>query len=248
MSEWKDNEHGRALRTARLGEGLSQGDLGKRVGVTQPTIFNWEKSKAAPSDKKLVRLKEILGPFTEDGLEESKERGTLLFSAWVEKHRSEKGWTRPELASRAGVATPTIYNIEAGKTSNPQEQTRKRLERAFGFSLPSEIKTETQNTSKIEGFGELVDFNPYDERDLPGVGGVYVFYDVSERPVYVGETQNIKKRITGDHKTRFWFRPPIVETASFVQISEERRRKEIEKLFIKFLKSNAVINQKNVDR
>lgn len=247
MDEWKSNGHGSALRTARLGEGLSQVDLGHRVGVTQPTIFNWEKGKAAPSNKKVAHLEEILGPFTKEELEESQERGALLFSAWVERNRSKKNWTRPELASRAGVTAPTIYSIESGKTSNPQKRTRKRLEHAFGEDLPSDIRTETHRNSNIEGFGELVDFNPYDPNDLPNVGGVYVFYDVSERPMYVGMAANIKRRI-GDHKDRFWFKPPIVETASFVQISEDNRRREIEKLLIKFLKSNAVINQQNVDR
>lgn len=92
-----------------------------------------------------------------------------------------------------------------------------------------------------------MDFDPHNPDDRPAVSGVYVLYDIAERPIYVGEGGNIKKRIK-DHEEKFWFKQPIIETAAFVKIEDERLRKQVETVLIRFLKSNAVINKKNVDR
>lgn len=74
-----------------------------------------------------------------------------------------------------------------------------------------------------------------------------MLYDVAERPIYVGEGANIKRRIR-DHHEKFWLKSPIVETAAYVKIDEERLRRKVEAVLIRFLKSNAVINKKNVNR
>ena len=51
-----------------------------------------------------------------------------------------------------------------------------------------------------------------------------MLYDISERPIYVGQGSNIKKRIK-DHQEKFWFKRPIVETAAYVEIKDEILRK-----------------------
>ena len=43
-------------------------------------------------------------------------------------------------------------------------------------------------------------------------------------------------------------RPPIVQNAAYVGISNKALREQVEKVLIKFLKSNAVLNKQNVDR
>jgi excinuclease UvrABC nuclease subunit len=95
--------------------------------------------------------------------------------------------------------------------------------------------------------GSLEDFDPHDDEDLPTEPGIYVLYDISQRPVYVGEGKNVRKRIR-DHQEKFWFKRPIVETASWIRVADDTLRLQIETLMIKFLKSNAVINKQNVDR
>jgi hypothetical protein len=70
---------------------------------------------------------------------------------------------------------------------------------------------------------------------------------ISDRPIYVGQGQKISARLR-DHVEKFWFRPPIVQNAAFVGIDNKELREQIEKVLIKFLKSNAVLNQQNVDR
>ena len=74
-----------------------------------------------------------------------------------------------------------------------------------------------------------------------------MLYDISERPVYVGEGGNVRRRIR-DHEEKFWFKRPIVESASWIAVEDSDLRLKIEKTLIKFLKSNAVINKQNVDR
>jgi hypothetical protein len=101
--------------------------------------------------------------------------------------------------------------------------------------------------SALSGVGELIDFDPHNPGEHPTIGGIYVLYDISERPLYVGQGKSIDKRIR-DHHDKFWFRSPIVESALYVQIDDKKLRESVEAVLIKFLKSNAVINKKLVDR
>ena len=63
----------------------------------------------------------------------------------------------------------------------------------------------------------------------------------------MGMTSDIAERIRG-HQDRFWFKSPIVETASYIPVKEKKLRKQIETILIKFLKSNAIINRQGVER
>jgi len=67
------------------------------------------------------------------------------------------------------------------------------------------------------------------------VAGIYVFYDVSERPIYVGHA-DIKTRIR-THREKFWFRSPIAQTGD-VKIDEKGLREKAETLLIRFLNSS----------
>jgi hypothetical protein len=78
---------------------------------------------------------------------------------------------------------------------------------------------------------------------------VYVFYDISERPVYVGRAVKltIADRVR-DHNDKFWFKRPIVDSAAYIQINDEALCTQLEQVLIKFLKSNAVLNKQFVER
>jgi excinuclease UvrABC nuclease subunit len=93
----------------------------------------------------------------------------------------------------------------------------------------------------------VTDFDPHSEDDFPREPGVYVLYDISDRPVYVGKSANIRDRIRG-HVDKFWYRSPVVEKAAFVRVEDAVLRGQLEETLIKFLKSNAVMNQRLVDR
>lgn len=178
----------------------------------------------------------------------SEDAGPSAVGEWLNKTRVLKGYSVPDLANRAGVSTATIYFIESGRNQNPRRETLNKLERALGGTEVDPLARRTvQEESVIEGLGAFTDFNPHDDADLPNAAGVYVFYDISQRPIYVGTSDRMRMRIH-DHKDKFWFKEPIVETGSYVEISDRALRKQVETLLIKFLKSNAVLNKQNVDR
>jgi len=95
--------------------------------------------------------------------------------------------------------------------------------------------------------GDLLEFDPHDPSRYPRVGGIYVLYDIADRPLYVGQGRAIDKRVR-NHFEKFWFKPPIVETASYVRVENQTLRERIEAVLIRFLKSNAIINKRFVDR
>jgi transcriptional regulator with XRE-family HTH domain len=239
------------LKTARLAEGLSQTDLAEKVGVTQPAVSNWELGNVEPRPPQLQQLERVLGNLSsgkrEAEVDSTGQGDSSAFGAWLRKERTKAGKSVPELATASGVSTVAIYNIESGKSLNPQDGTRRRLAAALRTEVPVDVKEESEEEQQIQGLGSLTDFDPHDDDDLPTVSGVYVFYDVSDRPVYVGKAQNIAKRV-GDHSDKFWFKYPIVSHAAYIEIGDDELRHQIEQILIGFLKSNAVINKQSVVR
>jgi transcriptional regulator with XRE-family HTH domain len=241
---------GKLLRTARLGEGLNQADVAKKVGVTQATISNWEAGQSEPEGKvldKLGRLFGDLGGSANNGAASGALSDVGAFGEWLRGEREKQGLTVGELADSSGVTAVTIYNLESGRSKNPQSASRSKLEDALKVKVPEDVKQEVSEQSEIEGLGQLVDFNPFAEEELPTCAGVYVFYDVSERPIYVGKARRIADRVK-DHKEKFWFRQPVVTNAAYVKINDQKLRHQVEQIMIKFLKKNAVINKQSVDR
>jgi transcriptional regulator with XRE-family HTH domain len=233
----------RNLREARIRSGLSQVELAEKVGVAQPTISNWEHGKGEPTEEQNRIIRTVL----DLGTSASGVTDASPLAAWVTKARSQKGWSVPELAYNSGLTPPAVYRIEAGVTRNVREGTRKKLEIALGVSVPADTANELAEEAQVQGLGALEDFDPHEDGDRPADAGIYVLYDISERPIYVGEGGNVKKRIR-DHEDKFWFKRPIVESASWIEIKDSVLRRQIETLLIKFLKSNAVINKQNVER
>lgn len=238
---------GDVIRAARKQNALTQKELAARLGVTQATISNWEVGKAEPDETQKEKLQSIFGAevFSEKPTAQPEESSVL--AAWLSKARQEAHLTVAQLAERSRLSLPTIYNIEAGRAQNPRSRTIELLEKAVGKQFEQEFQEEVRKASTVEGVGEFQDFDPHDSADWPSEPGVYVFYDISERPVYVGMASDIADRIRG-HEDRFWFKRPIVERASYIPVKEKKLRKQIETILIKFLKSNAIINKQGVER
>lgn len=255
---------GESIRRARIKNAWSQSELGEKLGVGQVTISKWEIGKVVPDRNQEIRLRGILGLRQSEikgalagSSDEQTERaqqaeaaeqvGPSAFGSWLNRLRNERGLSVTELASKAGVSVPAIYNIEAGRSENPRAQTARRLEMALGKELPAEAKKEIKDEATIGGVGEFFTFDPHDKNDWPEEPGIYVLYDISERPIYVGQGSNIRKRIQ-DHEEKFWFKTPIVYTAAYIKIDDGGLRIKIENILIRFLKRNAVINKQNVER
>jgi transcriptional regulator with XRE-family HTH domain len=171
------------------------------------------------------------------------------FGEWLRSEREKKGWTQGELAEQSGVSSQQISNIETGGSPNPQSKTREKLRKALSAELPKEVIEATERQEEIPDLGSLVDFDPYEEEALPEVTGVYVLYDLTERPVYVGKAtkRTIAERIP-EHYVKFWFKRPVVDRAAYIQVDDEALCGKLEQVLIKFLKSNALLNKQYVDR
>lgn len=242
---------GERLKRARLSEALSQVELAQRIEVTQPAVANWEAGSVKPKPAHLGKLERLFGnlrePTKRDEQSEEPEAATGVFGAWLRRARNEANMSVPALAAASKVSPVAIYNIESGKSLNPQAETRKRLREALKVQFPEGLEEEASEEQNITGLGPLTDFDPHDRNALPRVPGVYVFYDVSDRPVYVGQGQDIAKRVK-DHHIAFWFKAPIVSNGAYVEIKEETLRSQVEQVLIRFLKSNAVLNKHHVVR
>jgi transcriptional regulator with XRE-family HTH domain len=243
-----------AIRRARINQGLSQSELATKLGVSQPLVSNWENGNLRPDYSMLVRLESIFGRIASDASTEQvpdapeiEAPSSGAYGAWLTKARANRGMSVPELAKAAGISAVAIYNIESGRSLNPQPDTRARLERALNAEIPTDVQKEAATDQDIRGVGTLTDFDPHNDALLPEAPGVYVFYDISERPIYVGKSDRIARRVR-EHADKFWFRSPIVYTAAYVEIQNADMRHSVEQVLIKFLKSNAVINSQSVTR
>jgi len=242
------------LVRARADSRLSVPELHRRSGVSDQAIRGIEAGRIAkPRFATRDALSRVLSApvVTQRDTEAEMTAGTAdglsPYAVWLNRTRTKRGLTVVELARQAGITHQAIYGIEAGRIDNPRDSTRTALSRALKEEVPDDTLRETRKAASVTGLGSLEDFNPHDENDLPAEPGVYVFYDVSQRPIYVGEAGNISKRVR-DHKEKFWFKMPIVDTASYIKIPDERLRRQVEQILIRFLKSNAVLNKKHVDR
>lgn len=243
--------YGKKLRHARIRNAMTMAELGEKVGVAAAMIGTWERGKALPGPRRRQSLRQVLGlgSTTKAPAEEisGDGGGSSSVGVWLNRLRNEARVSVSELATRSGVSYQLICGIESGSIANPRQETLEKLQRALGIPIPDEVREEAKQDATVEGVGEFVDFEPQDDATLPKVAGVYVLYDVSDRPIYVGQAANVRSRIR-QHRDKFWFREPIVQSGAYVEIHDGKLRNQIETILIRFLKSNAVLNKYKVDR
>jgi transcriptional regulator with XRE-family HTH domain len=224
---------------------LTEDELAKRLQVSRGVISHWETGRATPNNDQLTRLNEILGGLglVSDAVGEAESQTPV--ATWLSRSLAKKDLTAGELAVKAGVSVQTVSNILSSRAQNPHPRTIAALEKALGDDFES--KDDAQKASEIAGVGELIDFNPYDPKEIPTKAGVYVLYDISQRPIYVGKSSKIASRLN-DHSDRFWFKRLLVETGAYIEIQDSKLRDQIETVLIQFLKNNAVINKQKTVR
>lgn len=253
----KGHDYGQLIRSFRKENGLSQTQVADTLGVSQGLIAQWEGGQAPP-EKRCRQINQMLGRYkgkpghdredNDSGLLET-GRGRMGLASWLEQALAKKDWSVYDLAKASSLTAPTIYLILNGTNKNPRQRTLQNLERALEERPPRFVGKEMEAHAKIEGIGTLADFDPYSPDDLPEEAGVYVLYDISKRPVYVGESDAIGERIRQHKRNDGWFKPLIIESGAYLPIKNNKVfRKQVEDLLIAFLKDNAVLNQKGVHR
>jgi transcriptional regulator with XRE-family HTH domain len=226
------------FRESRKNAGLSQEDLAKKLGVSQPMISIWENGNAEPSHDTIQKISLILGADFEKTLE------TPPLGEWIRKKREEKGLSRNDLAKEAGISPLTIYFIETGKTESPQRATLVALEKTLG-ELPSNVEEEVRGERQVEELEFLGPFPIDGWEENVGQGKiqcVYVFYDELMRPVRIGETDDLRRRMKEYQRDCWWFRSPTVESYAYVVINNAEFRHKTQKVMIKLVGEHAIFN------
>ncbi|MBZ9649458.1 hypothetical protein K9B33_18130 [Sphingobium sp. 3R8] len=176
------------------------------------------------------------------------EREIEAFSVWLDREMKSKGVTIQQMADRTGITYTGIWNIVKGNTASPRQDTREKIALALGAVVPEQIEKEaTEQSTPIPGY-EWVDFTPSDLLTVPSESGIYVFYDITDRPVYVGKSNKSVQGRVKDHQTRFWFKYPLVVRGAFLAVSDPEMCDKIEIILIKFLGKHALMNQKGAVR
>ena len=143
----------------------------------------------------------------------------------------------------ADLSVGTIRNIELGETQ-PWSSSISKLEKALGLSYGT-VSEDTKPDAEESDlpFGPLRPFDPHHDGELPAEPGVYMLFSADEHPVYVGRSDNIKKRMQ-NHQEKFWFRSPVVERGKFVRVDDKEIRKRMESLLIIVIgEKNLIINK-----
>lgn len=184
---------------------------------------------------------------SDDETEERLDQPEQLFGDWLRVELDRQKLPIQELANRTGLSYQAIWYIVRGKTRYPQVETRQRISEALNQSVPPEIEQTLESESSVSGY-VWTDFSPYDLQTVPEMAGIYVFYDITDRPVYVGKSNtNVRGRVH-DHQTRFWFKQPLVTRGSFLAVPDQEMCNKIEMILIKFLGTHALLNFKGVVR
>jgi transcriptional regulator with XRE-family HTH domain len=172
----------------------------------------------------------------------------LGFGDWLRQQMIEKDVSITRLSELSGLTYPGIWNIVEGNTRSPRDETRKRLAKALEARIPKAVEEVTEaESNEIPGY-EWTTFTPSDLNTIPDQAGVYVFYDITDRPVYVGKSNSSVRGRIKDHSTRFWFKPPLVVTGGFIPVPEKTMCDTIESILIKFLGKHALLNEKGKRR
>jgi transcriptional regulator with XRE-family HTH domain len=243
---------GAALKQARLRKEWTQKRLASEMNVTQPTICNWERGTVgAPDVSEVKRIEELLGFKLTDGSSPAdgdvRTDLQLWLHAQIEKRRGTK--TIRVMAAEAGVSQPTIFNILNGTVIAPQRATIEKLKMYFGADeLPEEVEREADVAARVGELGEFREFDPHDKDNWPTGPGVYILYDISGRPIYIGKSKNSVAGRLRDHQTRFWYKAPMVARAAYISVKDEKLVCDLETVLIKVLGPHAVINERGVVR
>lgn len=171
----------------------------------------------------------------------------VSFGRWLQAEMARQNVSIQDLADKTGITYVGIWNVVRGNTKWPREAKRDKISKALNLQMPAEFQAEITDPSSVSGY-TWTDFSPYDLRTIPELAGVYVFYDITDRPVYVGKSNSSLRIRVQDHQTRFWFKQPLVMRGSFLSIPDREMCDRIEMILIKFLGAHALLNSKGVRR
>lgn len=99
------------LRQARVAAGLTQLELGTRLGVSKTTVYLWEQGGRVPRASRVRTIAAALGIDPEELMTISDRPGTLTLA----DVRQRAGYSQAALAARLGVPPSTFSSMERGR-------------------------------------------------------------------------------------------------------------------------------------
>lgn len=146
----------RAIKNAREAKGLSQSELGEKIGVTQQMLSQWESGKRIPKATTIRRIycAIVSCPSRQRiEIEQRIEIGRLLFNPGfgdvgdnIRALRKQSNYTQQQLADAVGVNVQTIRSYESG-VYKPKDDIRMKLLDVF---LQVRIEEENRNDENIK--------------------------------------------------------------------------------------------------
>lgn len=111
------------IKTARVNANLSQKEIAITLGVSIPTVSDWESGKKFPSGKNLIKLAQVLHTTTDFllGCEDTKKEPTSVAESGlpmmirIKNLRRMSGETQESIAALIGITRGAYANIENGK-------------------------------------------------------------------------------------------------------------------------------------
>ena len=118
----------KAVAAERERLGLSAQDYGELVGVSQMTVYNWEKGRSTPRGDQLGRWLAVRGIGKKEaldslGIDPAAREGFSADAVSGERERLEL--SAADYGELVGVSTLTFYNWEKGKTTPQRAQLEK---------------------------------------------------------------------------------------------------------------------------
>ena len=171
--------------------------------------------------------------------------------------RNELGLTKRELCRQAGITEVTLWNLLNGRHT-PLQQTVDALLGVLG-PIPEEIDEPQENPLDVgievpenPNVGELIACYHWDEADRPTGGGVYVFVDRTDRPVYIGKSGDIRGTLRDRyHSLRarpYWVQKEIVPNMWFIPIENAEIRAAVESAMIASHRGSLLFNTIGIGR
>jgi transcriptional regulator with XRE-family HTH domain len=226
------------VKKNRISLDLTQTQLAEKIGVSQSQVSNWELGISGIGEKASQLLSSLFNSEPPVVVSESP------LGEWVKERREQLKLTRTELARKIDMSSLALYYIETGRTESPREQTMRSLEAVLG-RLPSIVRKDVKVEREA---GELQFLGPFPistweenvgEEPIPCV---YVLYDELRRPVRIGETEDLRRRLSEHKRDAWWWRSPTVDSFAYVVIENAKVRRDTERVMIKLVGEHAIFN------
>ena len=126
------------LKRLRIERGLTQQQVGEKLGITKQAYSQWESGKHTPRFETIKKLADILGvttdQITEDYAQTYDDSETDSFTERLKELRKEKGLNQIEIANYFGTSQPAYQAWESGRRT-PAQKSLEKLAKFFNVSV-----------------------------------------------------------------------------------------------------------------